>query len=660
MFICTVALLLFAYVALRAARLPITWDEAYNYLEFTRQGVLWPTRLRAMSANNHYLTTWLSLLTTTAFGVSALALRLPTLAAYVLFLYYTARLAAELPSPALRGSAFLVLNLNPYLLDFFSLARGYGIAYGLLAGSVWHLWRYFTVEGRSRHADASLALAALAVSAHLTMIHFLLLLAVVVGVQSTLRTPSGWSLSRRLGYSARAHAPGWIAVVLVATPALLVIRQLRDADAFFYGGTTGFWHDTVVGVMRASLYQRPYADRTIEGTLPLSALLGAVVLVVTGLALCRAVQALKSGVAPRVRALAALAALVTGCAVGSIAQHYLLDVRYLTDRTALYLLLLTMFVAVLLADEAARKGSRSRYALPMLAALMTVHLFGSLNVTHVLEWKVESDVRRALADVARRRDPGQRARPVILGPTLELEAPINFYRLVDTLRWLAPADRRRRTLPLNDFYLYTVPEWRSADTAAFELLERYETSETVLLRPRARPVGFATVLERTLDFEGDAEPGTERGAVSTEVAYSGVTSGVTDQRCRQSGTVRITPRFDVAEPARGLAYAEAAVWMSSLANATARLEVAFERGGVPYLTQRLVLQDVVPRARGWVRVRLPAFVPPEVRPGDRVSAYVWNRRDRVYVDDLTLRWLRPIEGRTLASRDSSTQVPRSP
>ena len=660
MFICTVALLLFAYVALRAARLPITWDEAYNYLEFTRQGLFWPTRLRAMSANNHYLTTWLSLLTTTAFGVSALALRLPTLAAYVLFLYYTARLAAELPSPALRGSAFLVLNFNPYLLDFFSLARGYGIAFGLLAGSVWHLWRSFTVEGRSRHADASLALAALAVSAHLTMIHFLLLLAVVVAVRTTLQTPPAWSLGRRLGYAARARAVGWIAVGVVAVPALLVIQRLRGANAFFYGGTTGFWHDTVVGVMRASLYERPYAGGPIVGTLPLSALLGALALAVIGLALCRAVQTLRPGAASRTRALAALAVLVSGCAIGSIVQHHLLGVRYLTDRTALYLLLLTLFVAVLLADEAGRKGSRTRYALPMLAALMTVHLLGSLNLTHVLEWKVESDVRRALADIARRREPGQGERPVMLGPTLELEAPINFYRLVDTLRWLAPADRRRRTLALNDFYLYTAPEWRAADTAAFELLERYETSETVLLRPRARPVGFQSVLERTLDFEGAGGPDAERGAVSREVAYSGSTSGVTDQRRRQSGAVRITPRFDAGEPAQSLAYAEAAVWMSSLANATARLEVAFERGGVPYLTQRLVLQDVVPRARGWAHVRLPAFVPPDVRPGDRVSAYVWNRRSRVYVDDLTLRWLKPIEGRTLVSRESSTQLPRSP
>src|SRR5262249_56408034 len=134
--------LLFAYVAVRAFLVPITWDEAYNYLEFTRQGILLPLRFPPMAANNHYLNSWLTYLTTGLLGVSEISLRLPTLAAYILFLYYTARLCNELSSPLQRVSAFVVLNGNPYLLDFFSLSRGYGISYGLLAGSLWYLYRF--------------------------------------------------------------------------------------------------------------------------------------------------------------------------------------------------------------------------------------------------------------------------------------------------------------------------------------------------------------------------------------------------------------------------------------------------------------------------------------------------------------------------------------
>src|SRR5258706_15038611 len=85
--------LLFAYAAARATVVPITWDEAFSYLEFTRKGLLLPFgHLRAMAANNHYLNTWLTYLTTSVLGVSELTLRLPALTACALFLYYTARL----------------------------------------------------------------------------------------------------------------------------------------------------------------------------------------------------------------------------------------------------------------------------------------------------------------------------------------------------------------------------------------------------------------------------------------------------------------------------------------------------------------------------------------------------------------------------------------
>ena len=48
---------LFAYVAWRASRLAITWDEAANYLEYTRLGRLSPFRFPFphFGANNHFL-----------------------------------------------------------------------------------------------------------------------------------------------------------------------------------------------------------------------------------------------------------------------------------------------------------------------------------------------------------------------------------------------------------------------------------------------------------------------------------------------------------------------------------------------------------------------------------------------------------------------------
>jgi hypothetical protein len=38
-------------------------------------------------------------------------------------------------------------------------------------------------------------------------------------------------------------------------------------------------------------------------------------------------------------------------------------------------------------------------------------------------------------------------------------------------------------------------------------------------------------------------------------------------------------------------------------------------------------------------VKLTAFVPPDVRQGDRVSVYLENKPDLVYIDDLEVRWI---------------------
>lgn len=35
-------------------------------------------------------------------------------------------------------------------------------------------------------------------------------------------------------------------------------------------------------------------------------------------------------------------------------------------------------------------------------------------------------------------------------------------------------------------------------------------------------------------------------------------------------------------------------------------------------------------------------MPKEVRQDDVVSVYVWNDKSRVYVDDLEMRWLTPV------------------
>jgi hypothetical protein len=636
--------LLFAYVAVRAVVVPITWDEAFNYLEFTRKGVLLPFgHFRAMAANNHYLNTWLTYLATAVLGVSELTLRLPALMAYALFLYYTARLCNELSSPLLRVSAFIVLNGNPYVLDFFALSRGYGLAYGLLAGSLWYLYRFFQADLQVRYSRASLGFAIVAVAAHLTLIHFLISLMVVVVLATILFAPAGSGFFRRVSDALRVNVVSLAAVGLSLVPVAFVVRKLRHAHAFFYGGATSFWHDTILGVFDASLYGKQYS--TLLGpwlgtpSFRLSDLLGFLAILLMAIALWVSIRCVGRHRQPRELYQSAVVFLVCSCAFASVAQHHLLGVRYLAGRTGMYLLILGTFVLVMLADAMARTSGKWRYGLPAGAALVTLHLINCLNLTYAFEWKLDADVKHMLADIAVARDATRGVeRPTVLGVNLEFEAPINFYRRVDGLTWLNPADRKMKLHPLSDFYLYSEDDWGAVTAESFVVLKTYPLNSSRLVRRKWRPSQYVR-FERTLDFDAPADSMTTLEATSEDAAFSGRRSGMTDARHRRSGRITYTPDVTRDAAERSLVAVEAMVWMNSLRNATAQVVVAFERNEKPYSRQTLTVQDGARRARTWLLVKLTAFVPPGVQQGDRVSVYLENNGDLVYVDDLEMRWI---------------------
>jgi len=640
----TLSCLFFSYVAVRACLLPITWDEAYNYLEFTRRGILLPLQFLPMTANNHYLNSWLTYLTTGLLGVSEISLRLPTLAAYILFLYYTARLCNELSSPLQRVSAFVVLNGNPYLLDFFSLSRGYGISYGLLAGSLWYLYRFLRADLRVTYGQASLGLAIFAVTAHLTLIHFLISLPVVIVLATILFAPAGGGFVQRVAYALKVNAIGLAAVGLFLLPAAFVIRRLRNADAFFYGGTTSFWKDTVGGVFEASLYEKQYG--ALLASLPrnplvqLTSLLGVLAMLLMAMAVWVSVQRVLRHRRPSELFLPALVFLVCSCALATIGQHHLLDVNYLTRRTGLYLLVLGTYVFVIFADAMTRETKAWRYCLPVGSIFVAIHLLGCLNLTYALEWKLAADVKEMVADIAAARGARPSAeRTTTLGVNLEFEAPLNFYRLVNGLTWLNVANRRMKLHPLSDFYLYSDRDWQSVNTDLFVVLKTYPLNNSRLLQRKSRPAHYQIRFDRTLDFEGPADSMTTLGATSNEVVYNGIRSGITDAHHHRSGGIHYRP--DVAhDPANGsLITVRAMIWMESLRNATAWLVVEFERKQRVYVWQGMTVQDAARHARTWFPAYFTAYVPPDVQPGDRVSVYLSNEGDLVYIDDLKMQWI---------------------
>jgi hypothetical protein len=134
----------FAVIVIKAASADLTWDEAWTFLHYGRDPLGF-TRLDL--ANDHPLNSVLVWASTRLLGNSELIIRLPNVLAGGLYLAATARLVRGV---RLKALAFAVCALQPYLIDYFSLARGYGLAValvqcGLVAG-------FFAGTGRRRLA----------------------------------------------------------------------------------------------------------------------------------------------------------------------------------------------------------------------------------------------------------------------------------------------------------------------------------------------------------------------------------------------------------------------------------------------------------------------------------------------------------------------------
>jgi hypothetical protein len=120
---------LFLASVYRAATISISMDEAFTYLSFVAPPL--KQILSTYSPNNHVLYSVLAKGCVTAFRASELPLRLPALAGAVLCLT-----GIRSVSRALLGGGWIMLlsvslaALNPIVFDYFSQARGYGLALG--------------------------------------------------------------------------------------------------------------------------------------------------------------------------------------------------------------------------------------------------------------------------------------------------------------------------------------------------------------------------------------------------------------------------------------------------------------------------------------------------------------------------------------------------
>ena len=543
-----VAVALFLYVALRAACVPIVHDEAFSYRNFA--GRSFATILSSETpepANNHVLNSLLVRVAALALGPSEWTLRLPNVLAFALFLVCGIALVRRFSGSAPRVCGFLLFAGNPFLLELFSLSRGYGLGLAFLAAA---LLAFVRAEEAPDSARRDLLLGGLsgflAVFANLAFLLPVLALLGVVVVRNR-RVLRRWA-------PFLAVAP--LLVVAILGPRIVALKR---AGQFYAGGTKGFFADTVGSLVRI----------TEEGANGGPLVHAIVVTATVGLLLLALVGILAPSLAGGGRIARVAGSVLLLAATGSVAQHFLLGTPYLEDRTAIFFVpLLALGAAAGLDALGASPRSPARIAgrtfAGVLAALALALLARSANVDRTTLWRYDADVRRVVDDLTALHAEGLGR--IRIGGNWVFEPALNFYRETRRLEWLEPIVRNdaldRCNVVLTSVYdRVPVPEGEFLKRRGFSL------SGNVLL-VRVHPAGSGRTPREDPSLPGSLDEPVDGAVVSGSLRIRGwarepgqdLAVSILIDGIPSAAPVTRVPRPDVAAALPSLADCSGAGW----------------------------------------------------------------------------------------------------
>lgn len=375
-----VSAVLFMYVLLRAVIVPFTPDEYLSLEYFVKPGVLFPANYDTGTANHHLLNSWLMQPLWRLFGEAEWVMRVPNVMAYILYLVYASKLSRAVFSGWAAAVVFLALNAHPYLLDFFSLARGYGLSFGFMMMSLYYAWRYLHASCQPNDSWLAIIPAALAVLSNAVAINFFLPLAGLLILFA--RPESGTKAVMR-------HL---VAVIGISSVLLLLLLphlfRMKQAGALFFGAQE-LWEGSVKSLSNQLLFDAPYAGRNHFCSFkPLLYLLlffpPAVILF----------QILRQrSVSSSARFPLFLLLLCWFAVLSLVLQHVLFGTLYPQMRTMLFLFLLFLVSFLLSLSLVPIKRFSQPLLLTVFGLPVVLHFLYCANVSYTFEWKCAADVR---------------------------------------------------------------------------------------------------------------------------------------------------------------------------------------------------------------------------------------------------------------------------
>jgi hypothetical protein len=467
-----ISLLLLIYSGLRAASLSFTIDESISYNVFVPLSFMDIVSFKIAIANNHMINSLCMKYISIFFGSNELLLRLPSILSHIVYIVFSYKIIRKVSSPVILLAGFLFLNLNPYLLDFFSLARGYSMAVAFTIVSMYFLLNYIEFS-KAKSIIWSLIFAMLAVLSNFTLLIYFIALLSVINIYWIV-SMSNFSINDLL----KRNVPVFICSVALIVIMFEPIRKLIKYKEFYDGGITSFWSDTVGSLISASLYDQSYWQT------PFLFIKYLIVFCSLILFITFVYKTYKNKLRIFNDKVSVTILLLFISILVPVAQHILLKSYFPINRMALVYLPLFLIPIILLVSDAAKSYKMKLLILPVMlifAGVVTYHTFHSSNTSYALYWKFDADTKNMLSDLEIRVQNDEKS-PIKLGAMWLYEPAINYYRVARKYTWLEKVRDDTYMSPDFDYYFLADTCLVYTKTLNKSVIKHYLTSNSYLVK----------------------------------------------------------------------------------------------------------------------------------------------------------------------------------
>lgn len=242
---------LWIYIGLRAHLLSMTHDESgtFNYLIDKSLWQLFTADECWTSANNHILNTFLMQVFVKIGGAKELFIRMPNVLAFGMFLWFVWKwLASYTQNVFFQFVGAMLIILNPYMLDFFSLGRGYGLSLGFEMGAWYYLWKYLETR-QIKNATWMMGMLIAGVLSNFTALNYF---AALIFFFNVILLFDAWKSQTPFAFLLKNNLAVIMGTLILVGLIVYPLTLLKAHKEFEWGATSVF--DTLTTLITNSLY----------------------------------------------------------------------------------------------------------------------------------------------------------------------------------------------------------------------------------------------------------------------------------------------------------------------------------------------------------------------------------------------------------------------